>query len=434
MPVGVIGAAARRPSSWDGNTFRGAPVEVSRLSVPQGYLQSGGVTGPDSHEAYSRYQLSADGLTLRPSNPAFSDAWSSQSLSFEYVDLKPISMSGEYFSLTVTAGAIGGDLSLLPPPGMSAGFYSQAIAAYDTMLMLDWYLTASLPGDLQTSVSMATGGTSPSLTGATAVSGGKAVAGVASDVTRLSTAVSGAKAVAGYTSDSNAPLTAVHEGAYAAPEALAITALPSSESTPTTTSFPASAAVAVSGQSPAAPATVAIAAAQSLTASPFASGPTSTLGSLVRADMPSLAGWISTPLAEQSGSKVVAAPRDAAAPQTATAALGLAARVARSTQAGPALLPLKSAASLVEMPIDLGRIEQKLAATIADIKHLTPDLAGWLNIARVSPLTIAFATAAIGGGSAYYYLRRRGAREIGRLEDEESSSWLFSRLHSAASQ
>jgi hypothetical protein len=342
------------------------------------------------------------------------DTWSLPTLSFEYVEIKPLQMSGGYYSLTVTTVAIGGGSFSLSPPGMSTSLYSQAIAACDTMLMIDHYLTAPLLGDLRASGSISTGGTSPALVAATAEFGGKATA---FDM-----------------SDSIAPPPLMHQGPYAATEALAITALPSPEPTPgTTTSAPAS-AVVVSGQPPAPAASVVIAAGQSISASPFAAGVTSTLGSLVRADMPGLADSISTPLVGQNGNQVVAAPRDAAAPHTATAALALAARMAQSSQAGAALMPLKAAASLVEMPIDLGRLEQTLAATIADIKQLTPDLAGWLNISHVSPLTVAFATAAIGGGSAYYYLRRRGAREISRLEDEESSSWLFSRFHSAASQ
>jgi hypothetical protein len=153
-----------------------------------------------------------------------------------------------------------------------------------------------------------------------------------------------------------------------------------------------------------------------------------------RAESDGLPDRISAPPAEQSSSKAIAPTREVLATHRVAAGYGLAAVVARSSEAGVPFLPLKAAASLVDIPLNLGQIEQTLEATIAEIKHLSPDVAGWLASSRVSPFTVAFAAAAISGGSAYYYLRRRSAREADRKDDEESSSWLFSRLQSVPSQ
>ncbi|HKD36296.1 MAG TPA: hypothetical protein VKB78_05830, partial [Pirellulales bacterium] len=135
---------------------------------------------------------------------------------------------------------------------------------------------------------------------------------------------------------------------------------------------------------------------------------------------------------EQSAMPFVAATRETIVPHKLAAAhLSV---LQRSSQSGAALLPIEAAASLADIPLDLGRIEQTLSATVAEIKQLSPDLTGWLSLRHVNPLTVAVTAAAIGGGSAYYYLRRRNARDSNRQHDEESSSWIFSRLHSAASQ
>ncbi|HEY2147870.1 MAG TPA: hypothetical protein VGH32_08025 [Pirellulales bacterium] len=307
---------------------------------------------------------------------------------------------------------------LLPPPVMSINVYGQDVVVSETWFVVEY--SVAMPSAAMPSLGVSPGAVSSSMPGTsqgleTAESSGKATAGPMGGPIPTSPRIG-------------------QQGPYATPEAPAITALPSSESTPATMSSAGAASVAASTHLSASAAAVAIAAVPSVGGSPLSISLNSTLSAVGRAESAGLSDWISMPSPEHSGSQIVTASREVLAPHTAAAGLVLAAGVQHTSQAGASLLPLKVAASLVEMPIDLGRIEQTLTATIADIKRLSPDLAGWLSISHFSPLTVAFATAAIGGGSAYYYLRRRGGREANRQEDEESSSWLFSRLHSAASQ
>ncbi len=415
MPLGAFGAGAPRFSSWDGQAVHGAPIETSLVSSPREHLTSNAAGALDSHRSFSKIQPSADGLSLRPSDSGFSDTWSSPTFGFEY-SFKTFQVGGGFYSEFDSVRPTDAGSLLSSPPVMNINIYGQDVVVSET-----WFV-------IENSVAMPTVIT-PSL----GVSPGAASSSVPDTSAELRTAEYGGKATAGPTSDPiPLPPRVGQQGPYATPEP-AIIALPSSESTPATMSPAGGASVAASTHLSTSAAAVAIAAVPSVGGSPLSIAVNSTLSAVGRAESAGWSDWISMPSPEHS-SQIVTASREVPAPHSAAAGLVLAAGVQHTSQAGASLLPLKVAASLVEMPIDLGRIEQTLTATIADIKRLSPDLAGWLNISHVSPLTVAFATAAIGGGSAYYYLRRRGGREANRQEDEESSSWLFSRLHSAASE
>jgi hypothetical protein len=364
--------------------------------------------------SYPKFDSTTGLPSLRLAELSIGDSWSWLAFNIEYTTFKPIDLGGGYSSPFGRPSVSDIQLVLLGPQFATGFIFLQGDGVYDPPSAVHTAATPSLSlGDLRNSasVSMPTSSPQPAV---------------------LSIEYNPGPA---YAFDSaTAPPHFVRQGGYGTPEAPSISAIPSTESTPATMAPATSAAIIVSIQQSTSAGGFLAATVQFVSASPSSLGSSTTLGSIGPMETANLPDRISAPPLQQAAILQVAGRQGPMLTHTATPVHAAAAALPQTAQAGVAFLPFNAAASLADIPLDVGRIEKTLTSTIAEIKRLSPDLAGWLTVGHLSPLTVAFAAAAISGGSAYYYLRRRKGREPNRLEDEESSNWLFSRLHSAASQ
>jgi hypothetical protein len=90
------------------------------------------------------------------------------------------------------------------------------------------------------------------------------------------------------------------------------------------------------------------------------------------------------------------------------------------------------AALLTGLPMNMEAVDQALAAMAREIEKLGGELATWFDDASLSTWsTVAIVVTATGVGGGYLW-RQRNRGLTDDTSEEESSSWLFSRLHSPA--
>ncbi len=87
-------------------------------------------------------------------------------------------------------------------------------------------------------------------------------------------------------------------------------------------------------------------------------------------------------------------------------------------------------ALLSTLSLNTAALDQALENVTGEIEKLSGDIVGWLDRMRVPPWTVTtVVVAALGGGVLTRCWRNR--RSDGTMDDEESSTWLFTRLHSS---
>jgi hypothetical protein len=90
------------------------------------------------------------------------------------------------------------------------------------------------------------------------------------------------------------------------------------------------------------------------------------------------------------------------------------------------------AALLASLPFNMEAVDQALAVMMNEIEGLGGEFVSWLDDASVPPWAVAATFAEACGLAAYHFWRTRGRRSAQEESEEESSSWLFTRLQSPA--
>ncbi|HEV3136446.1 MAG TPA: hypothetical protein VGZ26_01055 [Pirellulales bacterium] len=90
------------------------------------------------------------------------------------------------------------------------------------------------------------------------------------------------------------------------------------------------------------------------------------------------------------------------------------------------------AALLASLPFNMDAVDRALAVMMNEIEGMGGELVTWLDDASVPPWAVAATLAEASGLAAYHFWRTRGRRSAQEESEEESSSWLFTRLQSPA--
>jgi hypothetical protein len=117
-----------------------------------------------------------------------------------------------------------------------------------------------------------------------------------------------------------------------------------------------------------------------------------------------------------------------------TAALGLAAGDPMGGEVATVMIASNRAALLASLPIQMEAVDQALVAMMNEVKGLGGELVTWLDDASVPPWVLAASLAGACGLGGRYLRRTRGRRSPQEESEDESSSWLFTRLQSPAGQ
>jgi hypothetical protein len=89
---------------------------------------------------------------------------------------------------------------------------------------------------------------------------------------------------------------------------------------------------------------------------------------------------------------------------------------------------ISRAALLSNVSLNVEAVDQALEAVMREVEKLGGELVTWIDELSLPPWALATAAAAFVGFGGHCYLKRRGARLGEETGEEESSSWLFTRL------
>jgi hypothetical protein len=95
-----------------------------------------------------------------------------------------------------------------------------------------------------------------------------------------------------------------------------------------------------------------------------------------------------------------------------------------------AVSPIARAALLGNMQLNLEAVDQALDAMVSEVERLGGELVTWLDDWTISDWGTAAVIATAAGVGGRYVLRQRARRAAPADSEEESSSWLFTRLQS----
>ncbi len=95
---------------------------------------------------------------------------------------------------------------------------------------------------------------------------------------------------------------------------------------------------------------------------------------------------------------------------------------------------ISRAALLASVPLDLAAVDQALATMFNEIERLGGELVSWLDEASAQPWVAVVTVAAASWLGGRHVLRRRAGRLSRDHGEEESSSWLFTRMNNPAGQ
>ena len=85
-------------------------------------------------------------------------------------------------------------------------------------------------------------------------------------------------------------------------------------------------------------------------------------------------------------------------------------------------------AALAGIPLNMHAIDQALHSVVDEVDMMGSELGQWLDDMHLTPLAVV-ATVAAASAGAVYYVRYRSDNGGKIHNEEDSSSWLFARLH-----